>query len=131
MGKQPDQRIVFKRNGKILDLGCGDGGLTEQLAQLVPGGTVLGIDASAGMIAAAGFSAYRITEVNRDRYFANADEMIRWIDQPSIVPFIRLLPDEKKVEFREEVIRSMLARTLQADGTCFETFRRIHVNAVK
>lgn len=83
------------------------------------------------ILAAAGFSAYRITEVNRDRYFANADEMIRWIDQPSIVPFIRLLPDEKKVEFREEVIRSMLARTLQADGTCFETFRRIHVNAVK
>ena len=34
----------------ILDLGCGDGGLTEELAQLVPNGTVLEIDASKGMI---------------------------------------------------------------------------------
>ena len=34
----------------ILDLGCGDGRLTKQLAQLVPHGSVLGIDASAGMI---------------------------------------------------------------------------------
>lgn len=34
----------------ILDLGCGDGGLTEKLAQAVPKGNVLGIDASAGMI---------------------------------------------------------------------------------
>ena len=40
-------------NEKILDLGCGDGSLTEQLAQLVPNGKVLGIDASAGMITTA------------------------------------------------------------------------------
>ena len=36
-------------NEAILDLGCGDGGLTEELAQSVPNGNVLGIDASAGM----------------------------------------------------------------------------------
>lgn len=34
----------------ILDLGCGDGVLTEQLANLVPNGLVVGIDASQGMI---------------------------------------------------------------------------------
>lgn len=34
----------------ILDLGCGDGVLTKQLANLVPKGKVLGIDASKGMI---------------------------------------------------------------------------------
>ena len=34
----------------ILDLGCGDDYLTEQLDQLVPYGSVLGIDSSAGMI---------------------------------------------------------------------------------
>lgn len=223
----------------ILDLGCGDGALTEQLAQFVPNGTVLGIDASAGMIATAqkrvmrnltfeqmdingidfqnkfdvifsnaalhwvidhkkllknvfralkdggvilwdfagegncsnffdvvrekmqsnkykqyfknfewpwympgkeeyaqivagsGFSRYAITEVNRDRFFPNAEEMIRWIDQPSIVPFISCIPSERKAEFRDDTIESMLIRTLQPDGTCFETFRRIHITAEK
>jgi len=37
----------------ILDLGCGDGALTARLAELVPHGSVLGIDSSAGMIASA------------------------------------------------------------------------------
>lgn len=223
----------------ILDLGCGDGGLTEQLAQLVPNGSVLGIDASTGMIATAqnrvkpnlmflkmdinridfenqfdvifsnaalhwvkdhkkllengfkalkddgvilwdfagdgncsnffgvirekiqsgkyekyfnnfewpwymptrndytqivagsGFSNYSIVEVNRDRYFSNADEMIKWIDQPSIVPFISMIPDEMKAEFRDDVVKAMLERTLQPNGTCFETFRRIHIKANK
>ncbi len=33
-----------------MDLGCGDGVLNEQLSSLVPNGSVLGIDASIGMI---------------------------------------------------------------------------------
>ena len=37
----------------VLDLGCGDGVLTSQIAELVPDGDVLGIDASQGMIDAA------------------------------------------------------------------------------
>ncbi len=231
--------LVLNGNEEILDLGCGDGGLTEQLAQLVPDGKVLGIDASEGMIAAAqnriksnlmfmqmdintidfqnmfdiifsnaalhwiknhkrllqntfralkengvllwdfagdgncsnffeviqdkiqsekykkyfggfewpwympnkddyeeivvssGFSAYSIEEVNKDRFFSSADEMIRWIDQPSIVPFISFIPKEIRTEFRDDVIKSMLKKTLQPDGTCFETFRRIHVKAGK
>jgi len=231
--------LSFKGDETILDLGCGDGSLTEQLAQAVPNGSVLGIDASAGMIetakqrsrdnlvftqmdinkihfqnefnvifsnatlhwikdhkkllyncfmalkaggmllwdfagdgncsnfyevvrekiqdenykqyfnnfewpwympvkadyekiiAASGFSRYHITEVNRDRYFTNPDEMIKWIDQPSIVPFINVIPNELKAAFREDIIKLMLERTLQSDGTCFETFRRIHVKAIK
>ncbi len=224
---------------EILDLGCGDGGLTEQLAQLVPNGKVLGIDASVGMIdsaknriktnltfmqmdintigfqnmfdvifsnaalhwikdherllkntfralkengillwdfagdgncsnffeivrekiqsekykqyfsdfewpwympakedyekivVASGYSTYSIDEVNKDRFFSNADEMIKWIDQPSIVPFVSMIPEEMKMEFRDDVIKSMLDRTLQPDGTCFETFRRIRIKARK
>ena len=81
------------------------------------------------VLVASEFSKYSITEVNRDRYFSNADEMIRWIDQPSIVPFISILPDRIKEEFREDVIKSMVKKTLQPNGTCFETFRRIHVTA--
>lgn len=224
---------------EILDLGCGDGVLTKQLAQLVPTGRVLGIDASVGMIdtarnyvaknmsfmqmdindinfqntfdvifsnaalhwvkdhnrliensyralkdngnilwnfagdgtcsnfyevmrkmmqsekykqyfgdfewpwymptkddyeeivSASAFSTYSITMENKDRNFSGADEMIKWIDQPSIVPFINVIPDEIKAEFRNDVISLMLRKTLQPDGTCFETFRRIHIKAIK
>lgn len=42
--------IDVKGNESILDLGCGDGVLTKQLSELVPGGKVIGIDASVGMI---------------------------------------------------------------------------------
>ena len=38
---------------RILDLGCGDGTLSAQIADLVPDGEVVGIDASRGMIEAA------------------------------------------------------------------------------
>jgi trans-aconitate methyltransferase len=38
---------------RILDLGCGDGALSAQIADLVPEGEVVGIDASRGMIEAA------------------------------------------------------------------------------
>ena len=57
--------------------------------------------------------------------------MIKWIDQPSIIPFINVIPNELKAAFREDIIKLMLKRTLQSDGTCFETFRRIHVKAIK
>ena len=40
----------FRGNEHILDLGCGDGGLTVQFSELVPQGFVLGIDTSQGMI---------------------------------------------------------------------------------
>lgn len=40
-------------NETVLDLGCGAGSLTEQLAQIVPDGSVLGIDGSARIIESA------------------------------------------------------------------------------
>ena len=57
--------------------------------------------------------------------------MIKWIDQPCIVPFIECIPDALKSTFRKEVIEEMLERTQQADGTCFETFRRLQIYAKK
>lgn len=231
--------LTFKGNETILDLGCGDGILTEQLSLLVPNGKVLGIDASINMIETAqmlhrdnlkfihmninkinfedefdiifsnaalhwvkdhkrllknayralkthgvilwdfgslgncsnfftvirkkivedkyakyfkdfewpwfmpsksqyielvsniGFSNYTITELNRDRFFPNASEMIKWIDQPSIVPFIKYIPQDLKENFRKEVIEEMLKRTEQPNGSCFETFRRIKIYAQK
>ncbi len=32
---------------------------------------------------------------NADRYFDNVDEMTRWIDQPSLVHFLKQIDDEK------------------------------------
>lgn len=238
-GKSLISQLFLQGNEVILDLGCGDGILTEQLSSIVPNGKVKGIDASIGMIKTAqkikkdnlefiqmdintmsfknefdvifsnaalhwiknhqqllynsykalktggvilwdfggagnctnfsavirrkisedkyaeffkdfewpwfmpskfqyeelisqiGFSDYVITETNRDRFFSNADEMIKWIEQPSIVPFIKCVPDRLKNTFRKEVIEEMLIKTQQPDGTCFETFRRLQVFAKK
>ncbi len=229
--------LRLKGNERVLDLGCGDGVLTEQLSLAVPNGTVLGIDASRGMIetakgirkdniefqqmdineikyqnefdlifsnaalhwvkdhkrllqnayralkregvllwdfggagncahfidvirakiedgkfagyfsnfewpwfmpsklqyenlvASVGFSDVSIMEVNRDRYFSNEEELIRWIEQPCIVPFLACVPDQVKAGFRDEVIAEMIKRTRQPDGTYFETFSRLKVYA--
>lgn len=43
-GNNPIAELSLNGNEEILDLGCGDGGLTGQLAQSVPNGRVLGID---------------------------------------------------------------------------------------
>ena len=231
--------LKFEGNEEILDLGCGDGVLTARLATLVPQGNVVGIDASAGMIAAAqkqagknlrfvrmniddlnfsdrfdliysnaalhwvkdhkrllrnvfaalkpngrvcwsfagdgncrnfyrvvreemkkrefaaffdgfvwpwympskseyenlfddiGFSEVKIEEENADRYFADVGEMVRWIDNPSLVPFVACLSGREKDLFRQRVVDGMIRSSLQSDGTCFETFRRIKVYARK
>ena len=223
----------------VLDLGCGDGALTAQIADLVQQGEVLGIDASQGMIDAArpkerknltfrkmdinelefrerfdlvisnatlhwvkdhawllknvrlalrsgghlrfnfagdgncsnffsvvkeamvrdefksffaGFEwpwymptvdAYkllaesselqdvRVWGENADRFFQGEEAMIRWIDQPSLVPFVVHVPDPVKNSFRNFVVNRMIEKTKQSDGTCFETFRRINISAMK
>lgn len=220
----------------ILDLGCGDGVLSAQLAELVPDGRVLGIDASRGMIdeanklsadnltfrqmdigemdfveefdilysnaalhwvkdhkrllessrkalkergvihwnfaghgncshfyeiamrvmnmpefasslvgfkwpwylptaeeykelfAGIGFSEFDVSLENADRFFDSESTMIKWIDQPAIVPFLEHIADDSvKIKFRERVVDTMVDRFRQADGRCFETFRRLRV----
>lgn len=83
------------------------------------------------LIANIGYSHVTITEVNRDRFFPTSDDMIKWIDQPCIVPFMEYIPAALKSTFRHEVIAEMLKKTRQPDGTCFETFRRLQVYAQK
>jgi trans-aconitate methyltransferase len=231
--------LKLNGNEAVLDLGCGDGILTKQIADLVPKGKVLGIDSSEGMISVAkelessnlsfqrmdinlinfkeqfdfifsnatlhwikdhekllmncynalkthgtirfnfaghgncsnfyeviqntisnekynkyfksfewpwymptieeydkilsgaAFKDIELWEENADRFFIDEDEMIKWIDQPSIVPFLNVLQGKEKEEFRNEVINKMINKTKQSDGRCFETFRRINVYAVK
>ena len=73
----------------------------------------------------------RVWGQNADRYFADEAAMMRWIDQPSLVPFLSYLGPQDKLAFRELVVKQMLAATREPDGKCFETFRRINVSAQK
>jgi trans-aconitate methyltransferase len=77
------------------------------------------------------FIGIKVWEENADRYFKDQEEMIRWIDQPSIVPFLKLVNNNDKKSFRDDVIHKMIKKTKQADGRCFETFRRINVYGAK
>jgi trans-aconitate 2-methyltransferase len=234
-GNKIISELTFAGTENILDLGCGDGRLTKRLADLVPKGKVVGIDASVGMINTAreieqpnlsficldinkmdfinqfdlifsnaalhwvkdhqrllnscrkalraegrirlsfagdgncsnffevirqviddaayreyfknfvwpwympklscyeklvkrqGFREMRVWEENADRYFSSKEDLIKWIDQPTIVPFLELVPDDIKARFRNEVVQRMVDKTINPDGTCFETFRRINV----
>ena len=239
-GNKLIQQLNLKGNERILDLGCGDGGLTAQLAELVPDGSVIGIDASKNMITSArenhnlenirfhlmdindmnfkdefdvvfsnaalhwvkdhnkllanvynslkaegvlffnfaadgncinffkvirraivekkyqkyfhdfdwpwympavneyrkilnqaNFSEANVWSENGDKYFSNSEEMINWIDQPSLVPFLKLVEIPDKRAFRDYVIEQMIVETSQPDGTCFEKFQRINVFAKK
>lgn len=77
------------------------------------------------------FKELRCWEENADRNFRTKDEIVKWIDQPSIVPFLEVLPKEKQPGFRDEVVNRMVYKTKNSDGTYFETFRRINVFARK
>lgn len=44
-------KLNLRGDEQILDVGCGDGKVTAEIARAVPSGTVMGIDASAEMIA--------------------------------------------------------------------------------
>jgi trans-aconitate methyltransferase len=68
---------------------------------------------------------------NADRNFPNADALVGWIDQPSIVPFLAAVGDADKQRFRDAVVGRMLEATHRPDGTYFETFRRINLLARK
>lgn len=239
-GKKLIAELDLKGNERILDLGCGDGGITTQLAGLVPNGLTVGIDASQSMIESAqksynaenmrfdlmdintidfedefdvvfsnatlhwvkdhmrllanvykslkaegilrfnfaadgncshffkvikqvmaekkyaeyfgnfdwpwymptvseyeknlkqfGYKEAKVWGENADRYFPDAETMTKWIDQPSIVPFLKCVDDADKQPFRDAVVERMVEETIQPDGICFETFRRINVFAKK
>ena len=77
------------------------------------------------------FVERRVWGQEADKHFANAEEMVRWLDQPSLVAFLGCIAEKDKARFRDTVVEQMIERTLQKDGTWFETFRRINVFARK
>jgi trans-aconitate methyltransferase len=76
------------------------------------------------------FSEHRTWTENADRYFSE-DELVRWIDQPSLVPLLALVHDDDKKDVRDLVVSMMKARTKTPDGRYFETFRRMNLYAIK
>jgi len=239
-GKKLISELHLKGSERILDLGCGDGPLTAELAKLVPDGLAVGIDSSESMIrtaqmdhaapnlrfelqdintidfesqfdlvfsnatlhwikdhgrllkhvfkslkpngsirfqfAGAGncsklievvskvmsaeayagyfrgfdwpwfmpsaedyrrltaevpFADRRVWSENADRYFDSVETLTKWIDQPSLVPFLACIAQRDRRSFRDAVVEQMIAETRQDDGRYFETFRRINVFARK
>jgi trans-aconitate 2-methyltransferase len=83
------------------------------------------------LIRAVPFASARVWGEVADRYFPSVEAMVGWIDQPSLVPFRQHLDGAMGDRFRGEVIARMTGRAREADGRCFETFRRINVLARK
>jgi len=84
-----------------------------------------------GLVEESSFCNAQVWGENADRFFPDAEAMIRWVDQPSLVPFLARVAERDKVSFREFVVERMIEETRQADGRCFETFRRINLLARK
>jgi trans-aconitate methyltransferase len=117
----------FKGNEYILDLGCGDGVLTSQLADMVPNGFVLGIDASEGMITSATQNKkpnleFQLLDINQldfkerfDLIFSNA--VLHWVKDHK-----RLLSNTYNALKRDGIIRFNFA----ADGNCSYFFNIIN-----
>ncbi len=66
---------AFRGNESILDIGCGDGKITAELAQLVPDGQVLGIDISPSMISFAKEQFPQTAYPNLNFSTCNAEEL--------------------------------------------------------
>ena len=44
------QALELKGSERVLDVGCGEGRITVEIARRVPNGSVVGVDASSNMI---------------------------------------------------------------------------------
>jgi ubiquinone/menaquinone biosynthesis C-methylase UbiE len=89
-------KLNFKGNERVLDVGCGDGKLSAEVAQILPKGSVLGIDLSEDMISFARnnytqdkFPNLTFMQINADELtfdsefdvvFSNA--VLHWIKDP-------------------------------------------------
>ncbi|MDA8337311.1 MAG: methyltransferase domain-containing protein [Peptococcaceae bacterium] len=90
-----------------------------------------GVDEYRNLIFRCPYRNTRVWKENADIFFATAGDLVGWIDQPSIVPFLKHLPDGARDRFRNSVVDRMLSLTRQGDGRYFEAFRRINVLARK
>ncbi len=83
------------------------------------------------MAKASGLRNVHVWGENADRFFPDEEAMVRWIDKPSLVPFLAHVADQDKETFQGVVVRRMIEETRRQDGKCFETFRRINMFATR
>ncbi len=77
------------------------------------------------------FRDVKVSEEHKERLFPSADPLIKWIDQPCLVPFLVVISENDKQKFRDTVIAQMLQRTRQTGGGFLELFCRLDVLAKK
>lgn len=77
-------KLELKGNERILDIGCGDGKITAQIAQKLPEGSVLGVDSSKEMISLAKetFNSNNYTNLN---FLLKDAQELDFIDEFDIV----------------------------------------------
>ena len=84
-----------------------------------------------GILQRSPFRRFEVWDEVADRSFPDAQAMTLWIENPSLVPFLEHLPAQDRRAFRDLVVDAMIRATRRPGGTCFETFRRINVLAVR
>jgi trans-aconitate methyltransferase len=98
-GRELISRLRLRGDEWILDIGCGDGRLTAELAERVPGGFVMGIDSSEEMISFARRSHPRERYPNLD--WAVMDAAAMDFDERFDLAFsnavLHWIPDQKSV----------------------------------
>src|SRR5262245_23628710 len=126
-GSRLISELALRGDESILDIGCGDGILTAQLADRVPRGHVTGIDASAGMIETArtnqrpNLSFVRL-DINATEYSAEFDVVfsnatLHWIkDHAKLLRLLHCSLDDG----------GTLRVNFAADGNCQTWFRVAH-----
>jgi len=77
------------------------------------------------------FQNLEVREEHMERLFPSADSLIKWIDQPCLVPFLAVISEKDKLVFRDTVIDHMIQRTRQTGGGFLELFCRLDVLARK
>ncbi len=77
------------------------------------------------------FDTLSVWEENADRVFPDEQGLIGWLDQPSLVPFMKHLPHNVRAPFRTAIVEAMLRETKVESGGYLETFRRLNFMARK
>ncbi|MCU0860997.1 MAG: methyltransferase domain-containing protein [Methanomassiliicoccales archaeon] len=81
------------------------------------------------MLSEAGFTDIQVEGQVADRHFTT-EELVNWIDHPSIVPLLEWIGDPAMSQrFRDRVVHRMVEETRTPDGRHFETFRRVDSSA--
>ncbi len=114
---------------RILDLGCGDGALTQQL--LARGCEVVGIDSSAEQVAAARARGFQVRSI---RLFARPTPIDSGLGEWLGVfaqSFLSAAPADEREDLVREVCDAAAPRLQRADGAWVVDYVRLRVAALR